>query len=129
MKKLSQNQKTFNKVARHLLTQNQKSVDDSGNCLYRFVNEDGDKLRCGVGALIPDRLYDKKMEGVAPGSSSILWRTSECPVDKALTSCGHDPDFCNDLQKIHDDYEPSEWKSALAKFARKNNLKMVAPQA
>lgn len=126
-KKLSQNQKTFNKVARHLLKQNEKSVDGANNCLYRLTI-DNRKLKCGIGALIPDRLYTKSMEGIAPGTDTFR-DTTKCPVNNALVSCGHDPDFCSFLQDIHDNYDPDEWRSQLTKFAERNSLKMIAPQA
>jgi len=60
-------QETFDKVAVHLIKQGKQSVSGySGGCAYRGDNG----LRCAVGALIPDDLYDDEMdnEGIGIGS-------------------------------------------------------------
>lgn len=110
--RLSQNQKTFNKVARHLLKQNQKSTSRASNstrCLYRGPNG----LRCAIGCLIPNRLYNESMEDKCAGHFSMA------PI---LQQLGHDPYFCDKLQLIHDGYEPAEWRSKLEEFAKEYNL-------
>jgi hypothetical protein len=109
--KLSQNQKTFNKVARHLLKQKKKAVSCFNDCLYR--TDTG--LRCGIGALIPNRLYNKNMESTNPIGPTLK------PILKSL---GHDPQFCQDLQFIHDGYEPKVWRSELKRFAKDHKLNM-----
>jgi hypothetical protein len=109
-KRLSQNQKTFNKVARHLLKQKQKSVvANSTRCLYRGPNG----LRCAIGCLIPNRLYNESMEDKCADHFEIS------PI---LQQLGHDSYFCDRLQTIHDKYEPVEWRSALEKFTKEYNL-------
>ena len=52
------NQQIFNKVAKHLLKQGRRARDGNG-CAYR--GENGTK--CAVGCLIPDALYDDRLEG------------------------------------------------------------------
>ena len=49
----------INKMFRHLILQGKKAVDPfSGDCRYRTT----DGLKCAVGALIPDELYDPGAE-------------------------------------------------------------------
>ena len=51
-------QEIFNTVSIHLINQKQCSRDINV-CLYRGPNG----LKCAVGCLIPDDMYDSKMEG------------------------------------------------------------------
>ncbi len=51
-------QAVFNTVAKHLLTQGRQAMDSGGHCVYR--GKDG--LRCAIGALIPDEVYDPVIE-------------------------------------------------------------------
>lgn len=83
------NQETFDIVARHLVKQGCRSYEYGFGCVYR--SSDGKK--CAVGALIPDELYSKEMEGKTAVHEIVA------PV---LTKLGHDPDFCNALQMVHD---------------------------
>ena len=48
-------QEVFDVVAKHLLTQNAKSMDDPWDEMCAYRGENG--RRCAVGALIPDDLY------------------------------------------------------------------------
>jgi hypothetical protein len=109
-RKLSQNQKTFNKVARHLLRQGCKSKVGTV-CAYRGING----LRCGIGALIPNRSYKKSMEGRI---------ADDYMVGPILVQLGYDPNFCRSLQRVHDQYEPHEWRGELEGMARAYGLKM-----
>lgn len=53
-------QEVFDKVAVHLLTQGEPSLDkEGGNCAYRTGS-----LSCAVGCLIPEELYNQQIEGV-----------------------------------------------------------------
>lgn len=56
-------QEAFDKVAVHLLTQNEKSIDDKGNWACRGLNG----CKCAIGALIPDEEFD-----------SIVLRCEKC---------------------------------------------------
>ncbi len=114
-KKLSQNQKTFNKVVRALRKQGCKSQKPAGNydgnmsCLYRGPNN----TKCAAGHLIPDKMYDERMEGNVAENSR---------VSKVLESCGHDPTFVYQLQIIHDYTEPSNWEWQFQIIAEKYKL-------
>lgn len=110
-KKLSANQKAFNKAVKFLLKQNEKSIDENGTCMYRGPN----KLRCGAGALLPDRLYKKDME------------TSICSpynnVGVAIESCGYDINFVREIQMIHDNNPTHLWRERFEKLAEEEGLK------
>lgn len=60
MNKNNETWDAFQKVKNHLLTQNKKSMDESGSlCRYRGVNG----LKCAIGCLIPDEVYYSNLEG------------------------------------------------------------------
>lgn len=117
MQKLSHDQKTFNIAARHLLRQNKKAlkvIRGERTCLYRGPNG----LRCPVGALIPNKLYRPDME--CQGVYDLLIRNT-------LTLLGHtNLDLCSDLQCIHDEYHPNQWRNKLKHIADKYDLEMPA---
>ena len=101
------NQETFDKVARHLLTQKARAVTEKG-CRYRTP----DGLKCAVGCLIPDELYDPKMEGKTVGAVQQLH------AERA----GHffrefDSGLLDALQAVHDRHEVEQWPSQLLKVA------------
>lgn len=53
-------QQVFDQVAVHIIAQGRRA-QDYGSCRYR--TEDG--LKCAVGCLIPDELYDPHLEGAS----------------------------------------------------------------
>lgn len=56
--KLPSSQEIFNLVVEHLFSQGRPAYDGNRGCMYR--THDG--LRCAVGVLIPDDLYDPAFE-------------------------------------------------------------------
>lgn len=52
-------QEIFNKVMTHLFAQGEPAKNKRDECAYRGLNG----KQCAVGCLIPDELYNKKMEG------------------------------------------------------------------
>lgn len=114
-------QEIFDKVATHLMTQRKSSMDVRGNCVYRA--EGG--LMCAIGALIPDKLYDLKMEGNDLNSLLAIFPH----IQKALgVEKEDDAEFLQSLQYIHDDNalkddSPAEiWLYDLENFARRHRL-------
>jgi hypothetical protein len=117
-------QEIFDKVSKHLLTQGRKAVraDDSDLCCYLMKLDNGQVLKCAIGCLIPDELYDPKIEFKMSDDElvrSIL--LSAGVVSEAEPNLA----FLNGLQSVHDHNEPYEWPWALAKFAEKHGLKFV----
>ena len=97
-------QEIFDFVANHLLTQNAKSVEDSGGCLYRYAH-----LKCAVGALISDEDY----------KCSFEMQSLRLLADKKEKTIFSDIEesrlaFLIHLQAIHDDYAIEEWPEKLS---------------
>lgn len=99
-------QEVFDQVAKHLLTQGQRSQDAAGvNCLYRS----GD-LKCAAGCLMTDEEYS----GITETGWSSLVGSGSVPSTHQ--------DLITQLQKLHDLHEISEWRNRLATVADNNNL-------
>ena len=105
----------FNKVSEHLLTQNERSRDSWGDCLYRSPAG----LKCAVGCLIEDEFYSEDLEHIyAVGRYTDEWQK---PIRKALELSGvpindEIKDLVQQLQVIHDSKEPEFWRKELAKI-------------
>lgn len=117
-------QQVFDHVATHLLSQNavsaQPTIDPDFNfdslspselktCLYRSPNG----LMCAAGSLIHPEDYRAMFEGAS-------WY----PVAVSLQALNH-VDTIADLQDIHDDHEPSQWRRELEQYAESRGLVMV----
>jgi len=100
-------QETFNKVKEHLLTQNRKSYDTYVGCMYRSA----DGLKCAIGCLIPDELYEDRFEGL--GVMELLRKSTNL---RALFD-GLDVIFLMDLQIVHDTKDPKDWPECLNHLA------------
>lgn len=97
-------QKTFDTVARHLLTQKRRSINDRYRCQYRGDNG----TKCAVGCLIPDADYVPDMEGQGVYSPA---------VKRVLSKQGFDPEVAYLLQHLHDWNHASLWPEALRECA------------
>jgi hypothetical protein len=107
------NQEIFDKVAHHLLTQRQVSRTE-GCCRYR----DDHGLKCAIGCLIPDEIYDPTIEEATVGTRKVMGLLSRAgvipeydQVHVLLT------DFLQDLQLVHDDCEVDRWAERLTDLA------------
>ena len=85
-----------------------KDIDGSTYCRYRGDNG----TKCAIGCLIPDKLYDQKIEGITIKECNPL-------LFDILTQSGID---CSDskvfqllkqLQDIHDNVSPQYWDREL----------------
>lgn len=109
---LMTNQEVFDKVAKHLLIQGEKSIGVADKCAYR--GENGKK--CAIGCLIPDAKYDPSFEGKP---------LSRDDADEVLRAAGlgwHQRDLGQELQLVHDGEEPENWKGELYAIATKFDL-------
>lgn len=126
-------QEIFNASAKHLLTQMERSLDPEGEyCRYRYKKEDGKTLMCALGVLIPDNKYSPDIEGAIPqyfdgkdkppypSSSGALLMKIFQEIDLPTDSKGIM--FLRDLQIIHDEYQPVDWKYHLRMLADKYGL-------
>lgn len=105
-------QQTFDMVVEHLITQGRPSrkTDETGiGCLYRY-ELNGKMLKCAIGALIPDDLYDVSMEnvtffGLKKGEKVAEFLLNMHPglyEEKRISECGKAMMLGSHLQDIHD---------------------------
>jgi hypothetical protein len=100
-------QEVFNTVAKHLLTQNKRSIGTGCGCAYRGAAG----TKCAAGCLIPDARYNISME-------QQLWREL---VSANVVPDEHFQLVCR-LQTIHDSHQPTQWRQELKKLASKHCL-------
>lgn len=114
-------QEVFDTVAAHLLkqgTQSLKKKDGDVFCMYRGPRG----LKCAVGTLIPDELYDPAMEHSGVHDQVVL------DVLKKAGLSRHQG-LLSTLQSIHDGYKPSAWREALREVAAEHRLKKTVLEA
>jgi hypothetical protein len=100
-------QQLFDRVAEHLLKQN-KRCTKYDECQYR-----AGKLTCAIGCLIPDSRYNKALEG----------RGVDTPeVRRAAHILVRQTELARDLQRVHDNFEPSKWIEELRSVAIDHKL-------
>lgn len=99
-------QEVFDQVARHLLVQNKQCLIGSV-CSYSSPNG----LKCAAGCLIGDDEYKPYFEGW-PWD----WLVENGDIPK------HHSFLIESLQKVHDKWDPSEWKKQLYQVAIKFGL-------
>lgn len=96
-------QEIFDKGATHLITQNEKSVDDNEKCMYRHNG-----LQCAAGPFIPDDKYDKGMERLGFAYVNTKYN---------LGYSKDEADFITRLQSIHDKSIVEYWPKHLKLLA------------
>lgn len=108
---MSIKQELFDRISKHLLKQNAKSID-IGGCLYRGPNG----LKCAVGAIIPDKKYSQTIEGSNVHDTEV--------VDCLPTRYQGDNsiEFLYKLQKLHDCAPVDLWKQRLEEIAKDEGL-------
>ncbi len=127
-------QEVFDKVASHLLTQKRLSVNKNNSAICRYKTKKG--LKCAIGCLIPDELYDPDIEGrtvnmiISSGEPSEKTLKLKSILYQVLggTLLLEDYLFLIELQQIHDFIQPSKWKSRLIEFAESHSLQINASE-
>lgn len=110
-------QQLFDEVAKHLRTQGKTCLGTSG-CAYR-----GDSgLKCAIGALIPDEVYNSKMEGHA-----VFAILPMLPNDLKQEFSAH-MGLLHSLQNVHDEYPPVAWENQLQRVANAFQLQYTPPE-
>jgi hypothetical protein len=118
-------QDVFDFVARHLLWQNKKSLREnalkgaSGQPLARCSYRGDDGLQCAVGCLIADSAYTPALEGAAVTDAGVV---EALKASNSLVVDEKNLDLLGNLQDVHDDYEPYDWRIRLAWVAGKFDL-------
>lgn len=109
-------QTIFDRVARHLLTQNAKAEAPNRSCRYRGQNG----TSCAAGCLINDANYNEAFEGLTVGRL--------CVSDAIAKSLGLEElprrmiDLLTSLQCIHDAAKVNEWPANLRTLAETEGL-------
>lgn len=121
-------QRIFNRVAKHLRKQGKRCGED--DCYYR-LKEGRRVLKCAIGALIPPRLYEPAMDNPSDGSMGSNRLLREYPeVARAITGSATPSEnefaFLASLQEIHDAGSPQLWSEKLHEFAETHSLKTTA---
>lgn len=127
-------QEVFNTVARHLLKQGKPAATKNSHyCKYR-VKVGGHVLKCAVGVLLPDKLYDEALEGASVKDGDLYGRAVDLHPDQrtpfrewyaeTITPNRH---LIIALQALHDeaadvDNALSHWKGGLWVIARNYRL-------
>lgn len=113
-------QEMFDKVVRHLIRQNKKSIDSTKNiltnsCMYRFG-----ELQCAIGCLIEDDEYDEKMENLL--IRNLIFRFKDKFSTEKFNLFEENLRLLITLQTIHDHEKIENWSQKLKQLAVKNNL-------
>lgn len=106
-------QQIFEIVSKHLLTQNQRSTGALRNspfegCAYRGRNG----LKCAVGCLIPDELYNPNIEDIT--IDGLLENDDNTNLKELFYAVEYR--FLTELQTIHDRVDPNKWECSLRKL-------------
>ena len=110
-------QEIFNIVVTHLLTQDKQSrrrIAGIDTCAYRGRNG----LKCAIGVLIPDAVYNKDME-----DKNVAQIVDQYP---SFASLKRNTGLLMKLQSIHDRgiYPKRSWRIALLHVAHEHKLKV-----
>ncbi len=97
-------QEVFNKVKSHLLEQREVASSIMGECKYRING-----LKCAIGCLIPNNLYDPDMETHLVRGLLELWPWLGAHL-------GNNIKLLESLQNVHDANEPKDWEGLLDDF-------------
>lgn len=106
------NQELFDKVATHLLTQNERS---GGGEFLRCAYKGENGLSCAVGCLIDDQVYDPKIENMKADRSDVV-KAVERSLNRVLNT--ENMGLLLDLQGIHDRTLPEQWPTLLKCLAK-----------
>lgn len=116
-------QLVFDQVVLAMRRQGRPSTNENGHCRYRNATRDEvgkvTVLKCAVGCLIPDKVYDPAFEGVSLRSLPAF-------VQRELAARIDDPNalaFFADLQRAHDAFAgnampPSAWLHMFLEHAK-----------
>lgn len=118
-------QRIFENVAIHLLRQNARAERESwdgGICTYRAP----DGKRCGIGGgCMPDRFYRPGFEGRRIDRVLMDEITGASPEYLEWLGFTNEPGelkFMVELQRVHDNSDPLDWRERLVVFARDYSL-------
>ena len=105
-------QQVFDQCVKHLLAQNERAVDERGNCVYLTERN----TRCGAGHLLTTDDLGYLAKHYKLGGS---WRAliEECYIAPQAHS-----ELITEVQDIHDNGTPETWPDRLTLLAVRLNL-------
>jgi hypothetical protein len=111
-------QAAFDLIVNNLRKQGKQSYKEGIGCVYRHP----EGLKCAIGHVMPDVLYNENMEEYS------LWAEElGSVVDYLKVEYGFDDfDFWDGLQAIHD-IPQYKWEDRWKEFAQDHDLVYVAP--
>lgn len=111
-------QEIYDKVYNHLLKQGCAAIED---CYCRYRTSSGNM--CAIGCMIPDEMYDSKMEG---DDIRMVLENFENVSNFFKVESSDDVKFLKELQRAHDFeldvYGIEGWKRAMRRIALRYNL-------
>jgi hypothetical protein len=117
-------QKMFNRVVRHVRKQRAAAISEDGRCCYRTP----EGLRCGIGGIIPNKLYKKTMEGLVADFALTENPKLRLHFQKLYGVNEKWKELMNDLQFAHDHHLVKNgmggFEEKIAFLARKYDLKV-----
>ncbi|MGO4302227.1 hypothetical protein [Cupriavidus sp. RAF12] len=117
-------QTLFNTVAKHLMVQGRRAVTENGSvCMYRAPGG----CKCAVGVLVPDDIYDDRMEG--KGIPRLISELDSWDLNEPLGMFIKDvlePHYAllHALQNVHDQCDVTSWRYELSVVASRFNLNL-----
>lgn len=120
-------QEIFDKIVSHLRAQGEKSVkrDIDGQFMCAYRGDDGRK--CAIGALIPDLMYESRMEGIDLDFLLIRFPKINLLFDNAF-DVNNPSSLLKFFQRIHDGDPVAAWEEEFQRLAEKYKLKYTAPK-
>lgn len=122
---LNNDMKVMDYIVSNLLKQGEKSQEgvfdyetetwgSGGDCSYRSYTRDDqgtvmNQLKCAVGHIIDDEIYDDKLETLSIDDSDVIEAVKASCVNWEITDTSLGMLLI--LQRIHDMVEPEKWES------------------
>lgn len=98
------NQEIFDIVAKHLLAQMERSRNREAFFSSACAYHSSDGLKCAIGCLIPDSLYQRSLEHRRADDPVIMKAADLLPSQITLAL---------QLQRLHDELSPEYWRAQL----------------
>lgn len=108
----------------HLLVQNERSYGDECGCMYRGPRG----LKCAVGALITDDVYNPNIEMSTADSAMVFNAVLESNPELKTLDQPHQEYLSVallELQEIHDDFGCDEWPNFTSQLLCKINVNHI----
>lgn len=119
-------QQIFDAVVAHARQQPERALNEFGHCRYR----DHYGRKCFVGALIPDELYQPRMENQSVEAVFEFFPEVEAHIIQDDQEHKSSIKFLLiKLQDIHDYYTPEVWEDKFRDLAQQSNLTYTPPEA